>query len=133
MNHLSKCANFPEHHTTITYHGFQIHNTGGSTAHRVRVEVEGFREPNGVFRKLSFFQRTIHQSGVSLDPNEKKGLLPFQAEVGKDVRVINPEVPLVVGSHELTIRVLATDMPAEVARAVLEVSDKGTAKLSPVH
>src|SRR2546430_8585447 len=45
----------PEHDATVTYHGIQIHNAGGSTAQRVRVEVEGFREPKGTVRKLFFF------------------------------------------------------------------------------
>jgi len=121
---------FPENNVTVTYHGIQIHNAGETTAHRVRVEVEGFREPKGIFRKLSFWQPGVHQSELSLDPDEKRGILLFKAEPGEDVRVIHPDVPLETGRHDLIIRVLARDLPARVAKAILEVSDLGTAKLS---
>jgi len=122
-----------EHPNTVTYLGIQIHNAGGSTAQRVRVEVEGFREPKDIRRKLSFWQPSVHQSGLSLDPDEKRGIMLFKAEAGKDVRVINPDVPLVTGQHNLAIRVLAKDLPARVAKATLEVEEKGVARLTPVQ
>ena len=57
----------------------------------------------------------------------------FKAELGKDVRIINPDVPLLLGEHDLTIRVLAMDQPARVAKATLEIEEGGLARLTPLQ
>lgn len=62
----------PDDNQTITYYGIQIQNVGNSTAQRVRVEVEGFQEPGGTYRKLSYFQPNIHQPETSLDLKETR-------------------------------------------------------------
>jgi hypothetical protein len=68
---------------------------------------------------------------MSLDPEETRGIMLFRSQKGKVARVINPDVPLIIGEHSLTIRVLARDLPAQETKALFNVTQDGAATLRP--
>lgn len=115
---------------TITHYGVQIQNSGASTAKRIRVQIEGFRGPS-LARSISFFEPSRMRQEVSLDPGEKKGIQFVQtAADGLAYLIQNNSAPLELGTHDLTIRVLAQDIPASEAKAVLAVKE-GAVELKP--
>ncbi len=120
---------------TVTHYGVQIHNSGGETAHRVRVEVEGFREWGGAMRTTKYWEPTPRlQEELSLDPGETETLLLLRTEPDRGPFLIIPPfmeaVPLASGQHDLTFRVYARDLPSQEVKASLDVQNRGHARLT---
>lgn len=128
---------FVQTHTTqrgeqITHYGIQIHNSGATTAKRVRVQIEGFRH-SGVIRNIRFFDPSRMRQDVSLDPGEKKAIQFVQTAADGLAYLIEfaGTKPLDLGQHHLTIRVLAEDLPVREVKAVLEIKEDRVVELRP--
>src|SRR5712692_6550184 len=108
-----------------TYSGIQVRNIGGATAQRVRVEIDGL-DPDGKKRTISYWEPSAMAGSVSLDPGEVRTLFLLYIESGAiGPHLTHPSYTYFIfkpGRYDLLIRVLARDIPAREAKAVLEVS-----------